>query len=181
MTTDRSVATKAVLDDLDRVWRRERGRCEGLTQDEYLWEPVADCWSVRPDGDGVWRAVQPRLDPEPELAPVTTIAWRLWHIASDCLADYASRGLGDWPLAVEGTDWYESVDDGLAVTDQAWAGFRSGLDDLGEAGLWGPLGEQHDDWAAEPWARLAIHALGEVAHHGGEIGLLRDLWAHGLR
>lgn len=179
-TTDRSAATNVVLNGLDRVWRRQRGRFEGLTQDEYLWEPVADCWSVRPV-DGVWRANEPRTGPEPEVAPVTTIAWRLWHIGSDCLADYTSRGLGDWPLAVEGTEWYESVDDALVAVDQAWTSFRSGLDALGEAGLWGPLGEQHFEWAAEPWAALGVHALAEVSHHGAEIGLLRDLWAHGLR
>jgi hypothetical protein len=177
-----SVASNVVLDGLDRVWRRERGRCEGLSQAEYLWEPVAGCWSVRPvDGsDGVWRANE-RTDDEPAVAPVTTIAWRLWHIASECLADYTVRGLGAWPLAVEDTEWYGSVDEALAAVDRAWAAFREGLDALGEEGLWGPLGEQHSDWAAEPWAKLAVHAQAEVAHHGAEIGLLRDLWLHGLR
>ncbi|MFD8749095.1 hypothetical protein [Streptomyces sp. NPDC059616] len=31
-------------------------------------------------------------------------------------------------------------------------------------------------WADETYLKLALHALDEVAHHGGEIGLLRDLY-----
>ena len=27
-----------------------------LSDEEYLWEPVPGCWSVRPDGDGGFRA-----------------------------------------------------------------------------------------------------------------------------
>ena len=49
-------------------------RLEGLTDEEYFWEPVEGCWSLRRGADGRWR-----LDhgPEREPAPVTTIAWRL--------------------------------------------------------------------------------------------------------
>jgi hypothetical protein len=31
-------------------------------------------------------------------------------------------------------------------------------------------------WADETYLKLALHALKEVTHHGGEIGLLRDLY-----
>ncbi len=31
-------------------------------------------------------------------------------------------------------------------------------------------------WADETYLKLALHVLDEVAHHGGEIGLLRDLY-----
>jgi hypothetical protein len=27
---------------------------------------------------------------------------------------------------------------------------------------------------------LALHALDEAAHHGAELGVLRDLWLHGF-
>jgi hypothetical protein len=64
-----------------------RPKLEGLTDDEYFWEPVAGCWSVRPRD----RATAPVLGgsgalvsevafPEPDPAPVTTIAWRLVHL-----------------------------------------------------------------------------------------------------
>ncbi len=44
---NRQVTGPLLLDSLDCVWSRIRGRLTGLTQDEYLWEPGAGCWSVR--------------------------------------------------------------------------------------------------------------------------------------
>ena len=36
-----------------RLWeqsgRRLRERCRGLTDAEFFWEPVPDCWNIRPD------------------------------------------------------------------------------------------------------------------------------------
>ena len=74
-----------MLETFDRVWARLRERLTGLTQAEYLWEPVAGMWSVRENADGVWRVervVREEPDPVPVPAPVTTVAWRLWHIGS---------------------------------------------------------------------------------------------------
>jgi hypothetical protein len=169
----RSVA-KLLVGSLDEVWERQRARVEGLTQEEYLWQPVPDCWTVTRH-DGVWQ-VHPRERPEPVPAPVTTIAWRLWHIASDCLADYTVKGLGPRPIVVAGTEWYGRADEAVAALDQAWAGFRAGVEALGDDGMWSPLGEQWGPYGSEPWAALVVHALDEVAHHGAEIGLLRDLY-----
>lgn len=165
-----------VLESLDYVWNRVRTRVEGLGQDEYLWEPVSGCWSVRRTGDG-WQADHQR--PEPEPAPVTTIAWRLWHIGSTCLASYTERGLGppgSWPLAVHGTEWYGEVGEALTAMDTAWAAFRAGLAALGEDGMWRPLGERWGIYAKDTRAALAVHALDEVSHHGAEMALLRDLY-----
>lgn len=69
----------------------------GLTDEEYLWEPVPDCWSIRPRGQvdtnraaggGAWQLE--RHHPEPEPPPFTTLAWRLCHLASTIAlrADY---------------------------------------------------------------------------------------------
>jgi hypothetical protein len=174
MAVERSVSD-LLLGSFDYVWTRVRSRCEGLTQEEYLWKPVAGCWTVKLV-DGVWR-VPPRAGPGPDPAPVTTIAWRLWHIASDCLATYA-KGLTVWPLEVEDTEWYGEVDEALAATDRAWDAFRTALGALGEDGMWTPLGKDWGPYAPEPWAALVVHALDEIAHHGAEIALLRDLYAH---
>lgn len=163
-----------VLGALDFVWARFRARVDGLGQDEYLWEPVPGCWSVRPEADGRWQV--DRVIPDPEPAPVTTIAWRLWHIGSDCLADYTSGGLGDWPLRVRDRQWYGDVAEALTEVDRAWTAFRAGLDSLGEDGMWRPLGERWGQYAAEPWVSLALHAQDELSHHGAEIALLRDLY-----
>ena len=42
-----------LAEQLDRHRRgRFRPRCEGLTDAEYFWEPVANAWSIRPRGHG---------------------------------------------------------------------------------------------------------------------------------
>ena len=35
---------------MDEVVARLRQRLEGLSDDEYLWEPVPGCWTVHRDG-----------------------------------------------------------------------------------------------------------------------------------
>jgi hypothetical protein len=163
-----------LLGSLEYVWSRIRGRLSGLSADEYRWEPVPDCWSVRPGPGGRWEVERP--SPEPSPPPVTTIAWRLWHIASECLAGYTAQGLGPWPLAVRGREWYPSPGPALAALDQAWQAFHAGLLSLGEAGLWRPLGPAWEEFAADPWAGLVLHAQDELSHHGAEVALLRDLY-----
>ncbi len=66
-----------------------RTRLEGLTDEEYLWEPAPGCWSVRRRGEtttpNAYGAGEWMLDfarPEPKPAPVTTVAWRLGHLYS---------------------------------------------------------------------------------------------------
>ena len=57
-----------------------RPRLDGLTDDEYFWCPVPNCWTVHPGGS---------IDfayPQPEPAPFTTIAWRLAHVIVGVLA-----------------------------------------------------------------------------------------------
>jgi hypothetical protein len=54
-----------------------------------------------------------------------------------------------------------------------WHGNIAGLDD--EA-LRTPLGPKGNYFSAEPMAALIVHINRETMHHGGEIGLLRDLY-----
>ena len=166
---------QVVLDSLDYVWQRFRDRINGLTDDEYLWEPVSDCWSLEQQQDGRWQ-VQ-RFEPEPSPAPVTTIAWRLWHIGSECLAGCTSQGLGEWPLAVHGREWYPNAAEALEALDRAWPAFRAGIANLGEHGLWRPLGPAWEEFAGDPWIGLVLYAQDELSHHSAEVALLRDLYA----
>lgn len=172
---DRAVGP-VVLGSLDYVWAVLRERFSGMSQAEYLWEPVAGCWSVRQSGATI--AVEREI-PDPDPAPVTTIAWRLWHIASECFAGYTAQGLGDWPLEVHEREWYLDVNDALAAADTSWSAFRTGLDTLGEDGMWRELGDAWGPYAHDSWASLVLHAQDELSHHGAEIALLRDLYTHG--
>ena len=43
--------TGELLDQLDGHWTHQlRPRLDGLTDQEYLWEPVPGCWNVRARG-----------------------------------------------------------------------------------------------------------------------------------
>ena len=71
-----------LVDQLDWLWRNQtRPRLEGLTDAEYFWGPVADCWSVRRTGEstapiavGAGDYVLEFAHPAPDPPPVTTIA-----------------------------------------------------------------------------------------------------------
>lgn len=155
---------------LDYVWDRVRGRLDGMGDDEYLWEPVAGCWSVR---DGV----VDRVVPDPEPAPVTTVAWRTWHIAAECLDGYSERLFGATGLGLEPQRWYVTADEARAGLDRAWAVFRDGFTARGEDGLWQALGPAFGPYADDTVVALLLHAQDEISHHGAEIALLRDLYA----
>ena len=70
--------THELLNQFDLEWNLAHGpSLETLTDEEYLWEPVPGCWSIRPTGHGGQGKFESWLDPDP--VPVTTIAWRLSH------------------------------------------------------------------------------------------------------
>jgi hypothetical protein len=100
----------------------------------------------------------------------------LWHIGSQGLAGFTARGLGPWPLEVRGGEWYGEPEAAVAAVDQAWRAFRAGLVGLGEDGMWRELGPDWGPYATDTWAALALHVMDELAHHGAEIALLRDLY-----
>jgi hypothetical protein len=166
-------ALPVMLTGFDDAWARLDARLDGLTQDEYLWEPVEHAWTVRETPAG-WLADW--QDPDPDPAPVTTIAWRLWHVASDCLADYLRHSDVPRPIAVAGRAWYGEVEPALADLRASATAFRSTMAALGEDGIWSPMGPRWGRYGDEPWAALLVHATDELSHHGAEIALLRDLW-----
>jgi hypothetical protein len=145
-----------------------RPRLAGLTDVEVHWHPVPDCWSVvdgRPEG--CW--------PTPVPAPVTTIGWRLAHLGTT-LADRASAHFGDrtWVTTVP-----SSAVDLLAFVDTAYDAWTTGVLGADEARLTrahqGPPGTADQHY---PFWSVLLHVNREVLHHGAEVALLRDLYAH---
>jgi hypothetical protein len=167
--------TAELLALLDYVHDRLVGRLEGISEEEFTWEPVAGCWSVRAGEDGVFRAE--KAYPEPEPAPFCTIAWRVWHIGGDCLLSYSDRF---W----EGVDrdvreWPGGSKEALAEMDKEWDRFRGHVAEMDEAALARPLGPAGGPYANDSYHALVLHALDEVIHHGAEIGVIRDLYRAG--
>ncbi|PQM46482.1 hypothetical protein C1Y40_03343 [Mycobacterium talmoniae] len=81
-----------LADQLDRHWRNQlRPRLDGLTDDEYRWEPVPGCWTLHDDGID-------HAFPAPQPPPFTTIAWRLVHLTIGILAFRNYNNFGGPPV-----------------------------------------------------------------------------------
>jgi hypothetical protein len=169
----------SLITAFDYVWGRLTGRLAGLSDDEYFWEPVAGCWSLRQGGDGRWH-----LDggggggPAPDPVPVTTIAWRLGHLGGMAVGGFASRRFGDGSLTTDQIAFPATAADAPAFLDEHYRNWRAGLTGLTPAEWAAPLGPSWGPYSEANTVDLALHVLDEVIHHGAEVGLLRDLYSH---
>jgi hypothetical protein len=164
-----------------------RPRLEGLADEEYFWEPVEGCWSLRQSADGRWRldGAWPEVAPPPSPPPLTTIAWRLVHIGATCLANRASAFFGDAGVPTDAdmfdprrvpADLPGGAREAVAFLERSYRRWHDGIAGLDEEGLRRPLGPRGGPYAADPMAELVAHINREVMHHGAEIALLRDLY-----
>jgi hypothetical protein len=162
-----------LAEQLDFHWRLQlRPRLDGLTDDEYFWEPVPDCWTVHPDG-GVDFAY-----PAPEPAPFTTIAWRLAHVIVGVLAMRNHSHFGGPPADYQSWTYATGADTALKQLDDAYRSWNDGVLALDDAALAQPCGPAEGPYAAESMMTLVLHINREMIHHGAEIALLRDLYVH---
>ncbi|MBF9069335.1 DinB family protein [Streptacidiphilus sp. NEAU-YB345] len=179
-----SPVTRDVLMTLDEARGRLLARLDGLSDAEYLWQPVPDCLTVRPSGDdGRFRA-DPRPGRDVSPAPFSTVAWRIWHIGADCLRGYDrffEGGVVDSAVDDSRWDWPGTAAEGVALMTEDWARFRARVAAVGDARLVEPIGPIAGPYGTESYLALALHALDEVAHHGAEVAVLRDLYLHGMR
>src|SRR5258706_14126883 len=116
-----------------------------ITDEEYLWEPVPGCWSVRRrceepgpratllTGRGDWgRDAAPA--PHPWPPPFTTIAWRLSHV-SEMLALRADHTNGSHTQTRD--DYHVSGDSAAAIAafESAASTWREALLNADDAAL----------------------------------------------
>ncbi|MEO3813241.1 DinB family protein [Sphaerisporangium sp. B11E5] len=159
-----------------------------MTDEEYLWEPVPGCWSVRrrPDGPGEratmltgpgeWgRDAAPY--PHPVPAPFTTIAWRLSHL-SEMLTLRADHSGGTHSLTRDDYAVAGNAAAAVAAFDAGAAAWRSALLAAGDAVLdtVGHCTYPHGSDPEEPFIEIVWWVNQELLHHGAEIALLRDLY-----
>lgn len=173
-----------VVDQLDWHWRVQlRPRLDGLTDDEYFWEPVPGCWSIRrradavtpmAAGDGDW--VADFEFPTPEPTPVTTIAWRIGHIAL-MFGNRAGNHFAGEVLEPHTLAWPSTADAALTLLDSQYARWMAGVATLDDDGMARAIGPAEGPWADHPYGSLVLHLSREAIHHGAEIALLRDLYA----
>jgi hypothetical protein len=171
-----------LVEQLDWHWNAHlRPRLDGLTDDEYFWEPVPGCWSVRPRGQsalgvGSGDFVIEFTRPEPAPPPVTTIAWRLGHIIVGVLGQRTAVHFGGPPVDYATFAYAGTAKEALDQLDSAYARWVEGVRGLGDEGMARPCGPGEGPYAEYPLAALVFHINRETIHHGAEITLLRDLY-----
>jgi hypothetical protein len=190
MTTEPPATTTApdyprlLVEQLTWHWDNHlRPRLDGLTDEEYRWEPAEGSWSVRPRGTGTAPVQAGAGDhtidfavPEPEPPPLTTIAWRIGHLVVGVLGERAASHFAGPPTSYTDHTYAATAEEALAQLDATYEAWRTGVAALGEDGMARPCGPAEGPWHAAPMAALVLHISREVIHHGAEVLLLRDLY-----
>ncbi len=178
---------------LNRAWN-------GLTDDEFLWEPMPGSWTVRPleqcqtptpfvvdawaaDFDDNLAATGGTANP---MEPLTSIAWLFWHIGSmpgrtaqlDFLGGDHATDSGWTSPYIAGHPIFTTAEEAVEAMKAGWreigVALRSASDEqLGRpVRFWGYGGPGPMGTGAQVIASM----LNEVSHHGTQIGVLRDLY-----
>jgi hypothetical protein len=184
MTTTTTTWTDRLLEQLTWHWDGHlRPGLDTLTDDEYRWEPVPGCWSLRPRAEattpmaaGGGDLVLDYAHPEPVPPPVTTIAWRLAHITVGLFAMRAATHFGGPPADYGSWTYAPTARGALDQLDDAYRRWTEGVRVLDADALERPVGPGEGPWASAPYADLVLHINREAIHHGAEVLLLRDLY-----
>lgn len=183
-----------LLDQLQWHWDHQlRSRLEGMTDEEYFWEPVPG-WSVRPrgttppaaDAGGYMQAGSGEflIDfafPEPEPAPVTSIAWRIGHILVGVLGARIAGHFGGPAHDYMTYQYPGTAAEALSRIDDLYEQWVAGVSSWSDADLEVPVGDKEPGFEEKPRATLVLHIHRALIHHGAEVALLRDLHAHRTR
>jgi hypothetical protein len=173
MSTETRDLTTQLADQLDLHWNRQlRPRLDGLTDDEYFWEPVEGCWTVHRDATIDFEF------PQPEPAPFTTIAWRMAHVIVGVLAIRNHSHFGGPPADYQSWQYATDAKTALAQLDDAYAHWMAGVRRLDTGALNRAVGPKEGPWADYAMSDLVLHINRETIHHGAEIACIRDLYAH---
>lgn len=174
-----------LIGQLEFYWNVHlRPRLDGLTDEEFFWEPTGGGWSVRRGPNGVM-VLDGEGQDEPDPPPVTTIAWRMVHVAVGNFHVRASTFFGDGSVPAD-APMYDprhrpatlpsSAAEGLDLLDRSYAWWRDGITALSDEELAEPLGPRGGFYSEDPMAALIAHVNRETMHHGAEMALLRDLY-----
>jgi hypothetical protein len=189
---------RLLIEQLDAAWEMLDARLTGrkpftgeagvadtdLTDDEYFWEPVPGCWSVRQReqattsmavGKGQW--VMDWEVPGSQPPPVTTIAWRICHLGLWQLMRY-DYTFGAHALGFDDIAWPATAGDAVAFLRSSFTQWRSSIAGMTSAELdqVGRSQMRHGLDPTVPFADLLAWTNTEFTHHAAEIGCLRDFY-----
>ena len=165
--------TDQLVEQLDFHWQHFlRPRLDGLTDAEYFWQPVPDCWTVHQDG-----AVD-FIYPEPDPPPFTTIGWRLAHVIVGVFAVRNHNHFGAPPASYQTWQYATDAATALGQLDEQYDTWLSGVRAMSDDDLNRPCGPAEGPYAEHPMIALVLHINREAIHHGAEIACIRDLYLH---
>jgi hypothetical protein len=166
---------------LDVSWLLLTMHLEQVTDEEALWEPASNCWSVRQGPDGTWAADWAM--PEPEPFPASSVGWVMWHVGfwwnhtyTRCFGepDAVTEKL-DWSAAAAATPWPGDVASAVKWLNDCRDRWIGALESLSETEL---DSTERSGWFADGTLSLG-HVLAwaniELMKNAAEIGSLRHL------
>jgi hypothetical protein len=161
------------LVSLAPFYDRFRWRIEGLTDDEYLWEPMPGCLTVRPEDIGSLVTGGPLT-----TGPLTTIAWRICHIGDVLRHEQNWRWLGREPEHFDRDIRHPMTAVGAyEYLDASWVFWQRLITSLTPSEMWEPIGPIAGPYADSERIGFVIHTMDELIHHAAEVGVMRDLYA----
>jgi|SRR5436190_5433266 len=168
---------KPFLAQWDYIVEMLFGRMEGLTNEEFLWEPAGEVWTVRmvdgrptPDAE-VWA-------PEPGPAPPRTLAWTLGHLG-DGSATRADWLVGSHSMRTGDQAWPMRAEEGLAFARAGLDTWRNGLAEMTDRDLDTVGRSAYPDGLDPelPLIEIVWWVNKELIFHAAEAWYVRDLYA----
>lgn len=149
-------------------------RMEGLTTEEYLWEPVADVWTVHAGENGEANYAD-LVYPGPNPAPFTTLAWRMFHMTSFFNTRWSNH-FGDGSFDIKQQPVRLTADEGMADLTASYERWRDSLQASSLERFQQECGPVEGMFSSHPFSDLVIHINREFIHHAAECNLIRDLY-----
>ncbi len=147
---------------------------QGLSDEEYFWEPVVDSLSIRKSDSDEWSLDQAEANADP--SPITTIAWRTCHLGGSALFGFSSwLNDGRTPYVVDEEIPTNAIG-AINFLNRNYQYWRQGMVSFPEERLWLAIGPEFGPFADASAVDLMLHVLDEFIHHAAEIALLRDLY-----
>ena len=164
-------AVELLSRQMDDAFAMLNGQLDGLTEEEFLWEPVPGSWSLRQMPEGRWTYDYAVPDPKP--SPFTTIAWRLNNVSTSKIM-YHEYAFGPGELTFPDLDIPHTVAGQVAFLKEGHTLLTGDLRGLAEADLQEPrLTNWGEEW---PTWRIFWTMIHHDIWHGAEIGVIRDLY-----
>jgi hypothetical protein len=155
----------------NEAWGYLRHLLVGLTDAEFFWEPVPDCWRIYPAENGRW-TYDYQLPP-PQPSPLTTIGWRLVHLAS-CKVMYHEYAFGPGKLTFPELTIPHTAADAVQWLEYGHTQLTAALVQSTAVTLQQPARTNWGEWV--PTWRIFWIMISHDLQHGAEIGCLRDLY-----